>query len=125
MEIPEYSRVLNSLSFETAIVTFKKKDNTTRVMICSRNRDTIEKNCGDVIYQLIGHDRRCNIKNGNISVIDLAIGEARSFNINNVINIQFLGEIVTEDEYNIALAHYLEIMKSLDNASKTNNMDSI
>jgi hypothetical protein len=23
------------------------------------------------------------------------------------------------------LAHYLEIMKSLDNASKTNNMDSI
>ena len=122
MEYPLYSQIFSGLSNDTAIVTFKKKDNTIRTMICTRNRYTIEGNCGDIIYQLLGKDKHCNINNGNMSVIDIAIGEARSFNINNLINIEYLGEIKTPEEYTTALAKYLEAMQRNESLTEKDNI---
>lgn len=93
-----YPEVFSKLTYETALVTFLKKDGTIRVMLCTRNLDTISLKYGFQGAALGGHDNRCNIKNGNVSVFDLVLGEARSFNIERVVDINYSG-IITDNAY--------------------------
>lgn len=93
--ILDYNEIVAKLDKETAIVTFLKKDGSTRVMMCSRNNLTAGFNHGYLGGLLSAHDRRCNIGNGNIAAIDLVIGECRAFNKARVLDIEWLG--VVED----------------------------
>lgn len=96
-----YSEIYMRLQFESAVVTFKKKDGTLRVMLCTRNIYTGALVNGDssaVLGRLAGHDKRCSIANGNLAVFDLIIGETRSFNAERVLDIKFLGEIKTTEQ---------------------------
>ena len=86
-----YPEVFSKLTYETALVTFLKKDGTIRVMLCTRNLDTISIKYGFQGAALGGHDNRCNINNGNLAVYDLILGDARSFNIDRLVDIQYGG----------------------------------
>lgn len=88
-----YPEVFSRLTYETAFIIFMKKNGDIRVMLATRNLSTISIQYGFQGKALGGHDNRCNINNGNIAVFDLALGEARSFHIDRLVDIQFQGII--------------------------------
>lgn len=94
----KYAEAFTKLSYEVAIISFLKKDGTVRVMLGTRNLNTIRIKFGFQGAALGGHDNRCNINNGNLAVYDLILGEARCFNINRLIDIQWLGVISSEEQ---------------------------
>lgn len=101
-----YPEVYSRLNFETAIITFFKKDGQLRVMLGTRNLSTVSILHGFQGQVLGGHDTRCNIKNGNLAVYDLVIGDARSFNIDRLVDVDWLGTIGTKEEMDIALERF-------------------
>lgn len=103
----DYAEVFRNLTYQTAIVIFVKKNCDIRVMLGTRNLKTIELQYGFQGMALGGHDKRCNINNGNLALYDMIIGEARSFNINRLTTIEYLGEITTQDELNKAVEKFL------------------
>lgn len=119
-----YSEVYNRLSTETGVVKFRKKDGTLRVMLCTRNLITANLDYGMLKGLLDGHDKRCNIRNGNIGVIDLTIGEGRAFNIERVISIDWLGDIRTKEDLDKAFDVFMNIKNSSDVSSQI-SMDTL
>lgn len=119
-----YSEVYNRLSTETGVVKFRKKDGTLRVMMCTRNLITANLDYGMLKGLLDGHDKRCNIRNGNIGVIDLTIGEGRAFNIERVISIDWLGDIRTKEDLDKAFDVFMNIKNNSDVSSQI-SMDTL
>lgn len=119
-----YSEVYNRLSTETCVVVFKKKDDTIRVMLATRNLITSGLDYGLLKGLLDGHDKRCNIRNGNVGVIDLTIGEGRAFNIDRVVDILWLGDIRTKEELEAAFDKFMEIKSAHERVTRL-SMDSI
>ncbi len=102
-----YSEVYSQLNFSAAVVTFYKQNGELRTMLCSRDLSTITAFCGGGNHGLGGHDKRCNKANGNVAVVDLIIGEARSFNIERVLNIEYIEtDIKTEQDIDNAVKRY-------------------
>lgn len=110
-----YGPTYGTLILETAIVAFTKANGAVRLMLCTRNMDTVKLMNPEsrAEYGLSGFDCRCNISNGNIAVVDLAIDECRSFNVNRVITLKWLGEITTVDDLDKAVLEYEEALKFL------------
>lgn len=120
-----YPELYCRLGIETAIVTFLKKDGTIRNMLCTRNVNTASIQFGYVGNLLGAHDKRCNINNGNLAVIDLVIGESRSFSIDRVISTEFLGEITTKEQFDNAMATYINFKQQYEaNMPKSLDMDT-
>ena len=119
-----YSEVYNKLSTETGVVKFRKKDGTLRVMLCTRNLITANLDYGMLKGLLDGHDKRSNIRNGNIGVIDLTIGEGRAFNIERVISIDWLGDIRTKEDLDKAFDVFMNIKNNSDVSSQI-SMDTL
>lgn len=90
-----YSDVYNKLNFETAILIFIKKNGSLRIMLATRNSQTIQLWGSNSLAMLHGHERRCNIKNNTIAVVDLEIDQARSFNAFYLVDYRSLGVIST------------------------------
>lgn len=108
---PEYGEVYARLILETAIVVFKKANGKVRVMLCTRNTDTatmIWKE-GNIGYSLYGFDKRCNRGNKNLAVVDLILGECRSFNTDRVLALKWYGEIKDGDELERVVDEYTKI----------------
>lgn len=106
-----YSEVTYRLFRETAIVVFRKKDESIRVMLCTRNITTAEKLLNNGSYaamQLCGHDKRCTIQTGAIAAIDMIIEEVRSFKVDRILSVTYLGEIFSKQELDAAV----EVVKS-------------
>ena len=100
-----YGEVYTNLCFQAAVVSFFKKNGELRTMLCTRDSDMISFCCNNGNPGLGGHDKRCNINNGNIAVVDLVIGEARSFNIERVLHIEYLNKpIKSQDDLEAAIA---------------------
>lgn len=95
--LDRYKEIYGKLTFETATVIFVKNNGEIRCMLATRNLDTAGIAWGMLNTKLIGHDKRCNINNGNISVIDLEIGEPRSFNVERLVSIYYHGEILDSE----------------------------
>lgn len=93
-----YGDLYMRLASETAMIRFLKKNGEIRLMLATRNMDTAESMYGYLGGQLAGHDKRCNIKNNNMAVIDLEIGEARSFSLDRLISVEFLGTLDTPEK---------------------------
>ena len=109
-----YPEVFSKLTYETALVTFLKKDGTVRNMLCTRNLDTVSLKFGFQGAALGGHDNRCNIKNGNIAAFDLVLGEARSFNIDRVLSIQYSGIVTTNEQLDKCIEAYVEFSRQYE-----------
>lgn len=113
----KYNAIYQRLAFETAVIIFNKASGETRVMLGTRNPKTVTlSNCGDdkSTLKLNSHDKRCNISNGNISVMDLEIGDCRAFNVDRVIDIYFVGQIMTESELDEEIKKLSELKQRLN-----------
>lgn len=101
-----YRRLLNEL----ALVAFIKSNKRTRFMLATRNLRIANLMWPDnnLKYLLNGFDYRCNIHNKNLAVIDLMIGDCRSFNTDRVTDIRWLGEITDINTLN-------NILEQVDN----------
>lgn len=100
-----YGETYTNLCFQAAVVSFFKKNGELRTMLCTRDSDMINLCCNNGNPGLGGHDKRCNINNGNIAVVDLIIGEARSFNIERVLHIEYINKpIKSKDDLEAAIA---------------------
>lgn len=127
----KYSDVYNHLNFETAIITFIKKNGEIRVMLATRDIQTIELWGSNSVSKLRSHERRCNISNNVLPVIDLEIDDARSFNIEYLVDYRSLGVITNIEQLLQALDYfkkyrvtYLEAIKKKEEAeAKTNFFD--
>jgi len=105
-KIKLYYELKDAVEKQTIIVSFKKKDGDMRVMIGTRNMDTVNKVCGkDLLRMLYGFDKRANAENRNIPVVDLAIGEVRTFSIDRMQGYQLLGEL-NDQTIPLAFEHY-------------------
>lgn len=113
-----YPEVFSRLTYETAIIIFLKKNGEVRSMLATRNLNTVAIKNGFQGGVLGGHDKKCNINNGNVAVYDLIKCDARSFNIDRLIDIEYLGEIKTDEEYEEAFAKFLEFKKKYDEQTK-------
>ena len=101
-----YSELYSRLTVETAIVTFTKKDDSFRIMLATRNMGTWQMLDSCNSASLGGHDKRCNITNKNLAVMDLEIGEPRSFSTTRLINVEYLGEIDTPEKLEKAFVRF-------------------
>jgi hypothetical protein len=107
-------------------LTFLKKDGTVRIMLGTRNLNTISILYGFQGGILGGHDKRCNINNGNLAVYDLVIGDARSFSIDRLLDIQWAGIVESKEQYDIVFDKYMEYKKNYEESQpKSIDFDSI
>lgn len=121
-----YPEVYSRLNFELGIVIFIKKNGEFRVMLCTRCMSIINMVFGYKGNVLASHDNRCNIGNGNVAVYDMAIEDARCFNIDRVIDIQWLGPVESKEQYNRMFAEFVEFRDNYIKAcTATVDFDSI
>ena len=121
-----YTEVYSRLCYETAFVVFLKKDGTIRLMLCTRNLNTVSLQYGFQGKALGGHDNRCNISNGNIAVFDLALGEARSFNIDRLVKIEFKGIVSTAEQLEEVTGEFLKFKAEYEKSQPMElDMDSL
>ena len=121
-----YPEVYSRLCYETAFVVFLKKDGTITLMLCTRNLNTVSLQYGFQGKAQGGHDNRCNISNGNIAVFDLALGEARSFNIDRLVKIEFKGIVSTAEQLEEVTGEFLEFKAEYEKSQPMElDMDSL
>lgn len=122
-----YSELYLRLCYETAIVRFMKKNGDVRIMLATRNIETASLLYDFLGGQLAGHDKRCNIKNKNMAVIDLEIGEARSFSVERLIDVEFCGEVNAKNDIEKVFEHFMveqkQFNESLDNKLNMDMLD--
>lgn len=109
-----YPEVFSRLCYETAMIVFIKKNGEVRIMLGTRNLSTISIQWGFQGKALGGHDNRCNIGNGNVAVFDLALGDARSFNIDRLVQIEFCGIISTPEQLEDTMGKYLRFKEEYE-----------
>jgi len=118
----KYADIYMRLSYETAVVVFLKKDGSVRLLLGTRNLSTISLMYGFQGTELGKMDFRCNINNGNIALFDLIIGEARQFNIDRLIDIQFAGNIDTKEKLDDVFEKFNKFKKEYE-ATKPMSLD--
>lgn len=121
-----YPEVYSKLCYETALIVFLKKNGEVRLMLGTRNLNTVALLYGFQGNVLGGHDTRCNINNGNVAVYDMIAGDARSFNIDRLLDIQFAGVITTKEQYDEVLKKFVKFKDEYEkNKPMRVDMDTI
>lgn len=121
-----YPEVYSKLCYETALIVFLKKNGEVRLMLGTRNLNTVALLYGFQGNVLGGHDTRCNINNGNVAVYDMIAGDARSFNIDRLLDIQFAGIITTKEQYDEVLNKFVKFKDDYEkNKPMRVDMDTI
>lgn len=121
-----YPEVYSRLNFELAVITFFKKDGQIRIMLGTRNLNTVKLKYGFQGVALGGHDKRCNINNGNLAVFDMMLGEARSFNISRLIDIQFAGVVSDLASYEKVVEEFNKYKTEYEKSNPQNiNLDNL
>lgn len=121
-----YPEVYSKLCYETALIVFLKKNGEVRLMLGTRNLNTVALLYGFQGNVLGGHDTRCNINNGNVAVYDMIAGDARSFNIDRLLDIQFAGVITTKEQYDEVLKRFVKFKDEYEkNKPMRVDMDTI
>lgn len=112
-----YQDMFMRLTYETAGVIFIKRDGTIRTMLATRNIKTAEvfgyPHLGGI---LAGHDKRCNVHNGNMAVIDLTIGEGRSYHVDRLVAIEWYGEITDATRADTVYSGFKEFSEAYNKA---------
>ncbi len=109
-----YPEVYGRLNFESAVLVFLKKNGDVRLMLGTRNMNTIRLDHGYQGKSLGGHDNRCNIGNGNIAIFDLIIGDARAFHIDRLVSIEFHGVISTKEELDNLIDYFADFKENYE-----------
>lgn len=82
-------RLCNSyLEDGICLIVFQKKDNSARVMLATKDMSECKEWEAETALQMLGgRSRNCTIQNGNIAIVDLLLGEVRSFCVDRLITI--------------------------------------
>lgn len=112
-----YQELYTELLRSVCVVTFIKKDGNVRNMLATTNARIASIGGEFNPMALMGHEKRCNIDNGNIAVWDMIIDEPRSFNINRVLAAYTFGNIQTKEQLN----YVVEQFKQYDEDYSKNN----
>lgn len=107
----KYQEIYRRLLTETAEIVFIKSNGQIRTMLATRNAISAEHFGFDIpfVKACIGnHDKRCNINNGNMAVVDLIIGEGRSFNIERLVSINWVGEVDSKERADAVYRNFKE-----------------
>lgn len=110
-----YSELYRSLLTQVVEVIFIKANGEVRPMLCTRNVQLANLFGFDMPYMsanLASHDKRCGIENGNIAVIDLVIGEGRSFNIERVVCKHIFESVESEEQASKIRQDFVEFTKA-------------
>lgn len=118
METYTYPDLYNRLNLETLILIFYKGNGEIRVMLGTRNNITLDIAGNDLNYELHGIDNRCSINNGNIGVIDLELGEARSFKPERTVQVYSVGIVDTPELLKTTLEKFKEFKEQYKMAIK-------
>ena len=121
----DYGENYTRLSYETALIAFVKKDKSIRIMLGTRNIKTAALAHGNMGGLLNGHDKRCNIKNGNMAVVDMALGECRAFNVDRVLKIHYFGEILTEERLVEVYKEFKDIKQQFETEMANLSLDTM
>lgn len=109
-----YLSLLQALETVTIVVKFIKKDGSTRVLIGTRNKMTVKYLCNtDLSGKLAGFDKKANITNRNIPVVDLALGDVRTFSVSRLEGYQILGIITTQNS-EAAFEYYNQVLEDVE-----------
>lgn len=120
LTLEDYPQVYTRLNTEVATVVFVKKNGDIRIMFATRSRSIaglLHENAEQLRVWVASRDNNSNIRNGNIAVIDLVLGQVRQFNIERVVCIEFDGDIKTKEELDRAFETY-EKLKSTEEKLK-------
>ena len=102
----DYGLLLYRLSEEVAIIVFRKKDNTVRVLLGTRSLrltdSLLGERAGFAESQMISREKNSTPANKNISLVDLIIEEGRQFNSDRVLMVHWLGQLSTPEELEAA-----------------------
>lgn len=109
-----YPEVYSKLLYETALIVFLKKNGEVRIMLGTRNLNTANIYFGWLGDKLNMQDGRCNISNGNIALIDLIIGDGRSFNVERVLDIQYAGVVTTKEQLDNVVKQFVEFKEKYE-----------
>ena len=97
----------STLDRNTCIVAFKKKDRSTRVMLCTKSLPTISAFCKITQTEAmtcINRTKRLESSDtGYLSVFDLEKKDGRIINTSNLLFYLDLGNLVTEEQFSNAL----------------------
>ena len=105
-----YLQLKNTLEQQSIIVSFKKKNGDVRVMLGTRNMTTCEKICNrDLTKMLFGFDKKNTAATLNIPVVDLALGEVRTFNVERMLGYQLIGVLDNDEVINKAFGYYEQV----------------
>lgn len=118
----EYTEIYRNLTYKMATLIFLKKDGTVRVMLGTRNMDTISLEYGFQGGRLGAFDNRCNIKNNNIAVFDMIVGDARSFNVDRLISITYHGVVDTKEDLERVVKEHIKFKEDYE-SSKPKELD--
>jgi len=118
----KYTDVYSKLTCELATLIFFKRDGSVRLMLGTRNSDIIGLMHGFPGEELSKVDARSNVNNGNIGILDMIIGEGRSFNIDRLVSINYHGVINTEEELEEVIKQFKQFKSSYE-ATKPGLMD--
>lgn len=102
----DYSKIFLEMQTNIGLFVFFKKNGELRVMIGTRSIDIARIKYGWISGELSKMDGRCSRSNGNLGLIDLAIGEGRCFNIGRLSYYRNLGTVSSEEEYDKLMAWF-------------------
>ena len=110
----KYPEVFSKLTYETAYLIFLKKDGSIRLMLATMNLSKFSLSWGFQGKALGGHDNRCNINNGNVAVFDLLLGDARSFSIDRLVSIEYMGIVDSIERLNEVADSFLKFKEEYE-----------
>lgn len=124
-----YQTVYRLLLMQVAEVVFVKSNGELRTMLCTRNIQLAHLFGFDIPYMsanLSSHDKRCSIKNNNIAVIDLVLGEGRSFNIERLVSIHFFKSVDSTEQASKIRKDFVEFAQAYKKCHETGiNIDEL
>ena len=122
-----YDNLYSNLLTNTKIIVFIKKDNNFRVMLCTKNNDTINLACGigslDANSRIVAKESSKNRLNGYLSVFDLEACDSRLVNTNKVVETYNLDTVDTADELNKAFELLHELKQKYDKFNEVLDYD--
>ena len=120
-----YCDVFNSLEYKTGVAVFMKKNGDMRVMLATRNVDTIEKlGIGNMYGKMLSYSNRCNQGNGNIPVMDIILADARTINVDRLLEFEPIGVINTQEDLNNACGVYKKYVSAYK-PDRVNNIEEL
>lgn len=121
----KYTEIYSRLLSEVADIIFIKANGEIRVLLGTRSLSVAEKFGYDrplVNAHINSHDNRASIKNSNISLFDLIIGEGRMFNVGRLVSIHWYGEVDTKEQAEDIYRQHKEFIKEYNKLRESNTI---